>query len=57
MNYNELHELQNSLIKYYNDDGTGKLDFVNALRSLGRKESNDKSLGVLIRHFLSETEL
>lgn len=45
------------MIQYYKDDGVSKIEFVNALRSLSRKEKDDKSLGILIRYFLDQTSL
>ena len=45
------------LIELYKDDGAGKIELVNCLKSLSRKEPNDKSFGLLVRYFLDNTEL
>lgn len=47
----------NRLIQLYKDDDAGKLELVNSLRSLSRKEKNDTSFGILIRYFLDNIEL
>lgn len=45
------------LVEIYNDDGLGKTELVNCLKSLARKEKNDMSFGILVRHFLDRVGL